>query len=120
MVLADVKLADGPTSGELTLGSTRDVIGFLAPYDRGDEDGAWYRAMVWDRKHQVPDTEPASPDEVIDVLTRAMGRDRRRARDRLVVAVSTATNARSPNTVTAACFSPATPHTCIRRWAGRV
>ncbi len=75
LVLADVKLADGPTSGELTLGSTRDVIGFLAPYDRGDEDGAWYRAMVWDRKHQVPDSEPASPDEVIDVLTRAMGRD---------------------------------------------
>ena len=74
-VLADVKLADGPTSGELTLGSTRDVIGFLAPYDRGDEDGAWYRAMVWDRKHQVPDSEPASPDEVIDVLTQAMGRD---------------------------------------------
>jgi 2-polyprenyl-6-methoxyphenol hydroxylase-like FAD-dependent oxidoreductase len=75
LVLADVKLADGPTSGELTLGSTRDVIGFLVPYDRSDADGAWYRAMVWDRRHQVPDSEPASPDEVIDVLTRAMGRD---------------------------------------------
>jgi len=75
VVLADVKLADGPTSGELTLGSTRDVIGFLAPYDRGDADGAWYRAMVWDRKHQVPDSDPASPAEVVDVLTRAMGRD---------------------------------------------
>ena len=75
VVLADVKLADGPTSGELTLGSTRDVIGFLAPYDRSDDDGAWYRAMVWDRHHQVPDTEPASAAEVIDVLTRAMGRD---------------------------------------------
>jgi len=75
VVLADVKLADGPTSGELTLGSTRDVIGFLAPYDRGDDDGAWYRAMVWDRKNQVPDSEPASPAEVVDVLGRAMGRD---------------------------------------------
>lgn len=75
LVLADVKLADGPTSGELTLGSTRDVLGFLAPYDRDDPDGAWYRAMVWDRRHQVPDSEPASPDEVVDVLTRAMGRD---------------------------------------------
>jgi 2-polyprenyl-6-methoxyphenol hydroxylase-like FAD-dependent oxidoreductase len=75
IVLADVKLADGPTSGELTLGSTRDVIGFLAPYDRSDEDGAWYRAMVWDRHRQVPDTESVSPAEVIDVLTRAMGRD---------------------------------------------
>lgn len=75
LVLADVKLADGPMSGELTLGSTRDVIGFLAPYDRSDTDGAWYRAMVWDRNHQVPDTDPASPEEVIDVLTTAMGRD---------------------------------------------
>lgn len=75
LVLADVKLAHGPTSGELTLGSTRDVIGFLAPYDRTDDDGAWFRAMVWDRKHQVPDSEPASPDEVIDVLGRAFDRD---------------------------------------------
>ena len=75
VVLADVKLAHGPTRGELTLGSTRDVIGFLAPYDRSDGDGSWYRAMVWDRHHQVPDTEPVAPAEVIDVLTRAMGRD---------------------------------------------
>ena len=51
------------------------MIGFLAPYDRTDDDGAWYRAMVWDRHHQVPDAEPVSPAEVIDVLTRAMGRD---------------------------------------------
>jgi 2-polyprenyl-6-methoxyphenol hydroxylase-like FAD-dependent oxidoreductase len=75
IVLADVKLADGPQSGKLTLGSTRDVIGFLAPYDRRDADGAWYRTMVWDRHHQVPDTESVAPAEVIDVLTRAMGRD---------------------------------------------
>lgn len=75
LVLADVKLADGPRSGELTLGSTRDVIAFLAPYGRGDSDGTWYRAMVWDRKHQVPDSESASAAEVVDVLTRAMGRD---------------------------------------------
>ncbi len=75
VVLADVLLAEGPTSGELTLGSTANVIGFLAPYDRRDNDGAWYRAMVWDRHHQVPDTEPVSPAEVVDVLTRAMGRD---------------------------------------------
>ncbi len=75
VVLADVKLATGLTNGELTLGSTRDVIGFLAPYATSDGDGAWYRAMVWDRHHQVPDPEPASPAEVVDVLTRAMGRD---------------------------------------------
>ncbi len=75
IVLADVKLADGPRSGELTLGSTREVFGFLAPYDRSDEEGAWYRTMVWDRNHQVPDNEPVAPAEVVDVLARAMGRD---------------------------------------------
>ncbi|OBK71205.1 FAD-dependent oxidoreductase [Mycobacterium sp. 1274761.0] len=75
VVLADVELAYGPATGELTLGSTRDAFGFLAPYDRGDENGAWYRAMVWDRRHQVPDSEPASPGEVIDVLHRAVSRD---------------------------------------------
>ncbi len=75
VVLADVKLAHGPTSGELTLGSNRDLLGFLAPYDRSDDDGAWYRTMLWDRHHQVPDTEPVTSNEVVDVLTRAMGRD---------------------------------------------
>jgi hypothetical protein len=31
--------------------------------------------MVWDRDHQLPDTEPATSAEVIDILTRAMKRD---------------------------------------------
>jgi len=74
VVLADVKLANGPEGG-LKLGSTREVFGFLAPYGRGDADGSWYRAMVWDRNHQVPDTEPVGSAEVIDVLGRAMGTD---------------------------------------------
>jgi len=75
MVLADVKLAHGPTSEGLTLGTTRDALGFLAPYDRHDADGSWYRAMTWDRNHQVPDTEPVDDGEIVDVLTRAMKRD---------------------------------------------
>lgn len=75
IVLADVKLANGPTDSVLTLGSSRERFAFLAPYGRADEDGAWYRTMVWDRHHQVPDTEPVAPAEMIDVLTRAMGRD---------------------------------------------
>ena len=75
VVLADVKLADGPTDSVLTLGSSRELFGFLAPYGRSDSDGAWYRTMLWDRHHQVPDTEPVAPAEVVDVLTRAMGRD---------------------------------------------
>ncbi|MBB3749100.1 2-polyprenyl-6-methoxyphenol hydroxylase-like FAD-dependent oxidoreductase [Mycolicibacterium sp. BK634] len=74
LVLADVKLANGPAGG-LKLGSTRQVFGFLAPYGRGDADGSWYRAMVWDRDHQVPDSEPVESAEVIDVLNRAMQTD---------------------------------------------
>jgi 2-polyprenyl-6-methoxyphenol hydroxylase-like FAD-dependent oxidoreductase len=73
IVLADVKLADGPCGGGLTVGATGDVLGFLAPYDRAD--GSWYRAMVWDRDHQVPDTEPVDDGEIADVLTRAMRTD---------------------------------------------
>jgi 2-polyprenyl-6-methoxyphenol hydroxylase-like FAD-dependent oxidoreductase len=75
MVLADVKLADGPAGGGLTVGSTREVFGLLAPYGRHDIDGSWYRAMVWDRRHQVPDDEPVHDTEVPDVLARAMQTD---------------------------------------------
>ena len=72
IVLADVKLAHGPADGGLTLGSTRDEFAFLAPYDRHDDDGSWYRAMVWDRNNQVPDTEPVGDAEIGTVLSRAM------------------------------------------------
>ena len=75
IVLADVKLAHGPAGGGLTLGSTRDVFAFLAPYQRRDADGSWYRAMVWDRNNQAPDTEPVETDEIVAVLTQAMKTD---------------------------------------------
>ena len=75
IVLADVKLAHGPAGGGLTLGSTRDVFAFLAPYERHDSDGSWYRAMVWDRNNQVPDTEPVDHDEIVGILARAMNTD---------------------------------------------
>jgi 2-polyprenyl-6-methoxyphenol hydroxylase-like FAD-dependent oxidoreductase len=79
IVLADVKLAHGPTDGGLTLGSTRDVLAFLAPYeapsDRHDSDGSWYRAMVWDRNHHVPDSEPVERGEIVGILGRAMPTD---------------------------------------------
>jgi len=71
IVLADVKLAGGPSGGGLTLGSSRERFAFLAPYGR---DG-WYRTMMWERTRQVPDSEPVEPAEVIDVLNKAMGRD---------------------------------------------
>lgn len=71
IVLADVQLADGPDGGGLTLGSSRERFAFLAPYGQN----GWYRTMVWERDHQVPDSEPVTGEEVIDVLNRAMGRD---------------------------------------------
>ena len=70
IVLADVKLAQGPTGGGLTLGSTRNEFAFLAPYDRD-----WYRTMVWDRNNQVPDRQSLDREEIVDVLARAMGAD---------------------------------------------
>jgi 2-polyprenyl-6-methoxyphenol hydroxylase-like FAD-dependent oxidoreductase len=75
IVLADVKLAHGPAGGGLTLGSTRNVFAFLAPYDRHDSDGSWYRAMVWDRENQVTETEPVDTDEIAGILARAMKTD---------------------------------------------
>jgi 2-polyprenyl-6-methoxyphenol hydroxylase-like FAD-dependent oxidoreductase len=75
IVLADVRLAHGPTGGGLTLGSTRNEFAFLAPYNRHEGDGSWYRAMVWDRKHQVSDSEPVDQDEIAQILTRATKSD---------------------------------------------
>ncbi|ORA20711.1 FAD-dependent oxidoreductase [Mycobacterium arosiense] len=73
LMLADVKLAHGPARGGLVVGTTGDVLGFLAPYHR--EDGSWYRALVWDRAHQLPDDAPVDDAEIVDVLARAMGAD---------------------------------------------
>lgn len=75
LMLADVKLADGPSGEGLVVGTTADVLGFLAPYNRHDADGSWYRALVWDRHHQLPDDAPVDDAEIADVLARAMGTD---------------------------------------------
>jgi 2-polyprenyl-6-methoxyphenol hydroxylase-like FAD-dependent oxidoreductase len=75
IVLADVKLAHGPTGGGLTLGSTPNEFAFLAPYDRHEGDGRWYRAMVWDRKQQAPDSQWVDSEEIASILTRAMKAD---------------------------------------------
>lgn len=71
IVLADVKLAREPSGEGLKVGSTRNMFAFLAPYRRD----SWYRAMVWDRNHQVPDTESVADDEIIAILAAAMGVD---------------------------------------------
>lgn len=71
IVLADVNLAQAPVREGLKVGSTRDMFAFLAPYNRD----SWYRAMVWDRHHQVPDTESVTDDEIVGILGQAMGVD---------------------------------------------
>jgi 2-polyprenyl-6-methoxyphenol hydroxylase-like FAD-dependent oxidoreductase len=77
IVLADVKLAQGPAGRGLTLSSTRNEFAFLAPYGDRDASGSWYRAMVWDRSNQLSDSEPVDRDEIADILTRAMHPDPR-------------------------------------------
>ena len=75
VVLADVKLTNGPTGTGLVLGNTPDCFGFLVPYGRWDDEGTWFRAMTWDRHHQLPDSAPVTRDEIGAVLNRAMDRD---------------------------------------------
>jgi len=75
IVLADVKLADGPTDGGLTLRSTRNEFAFLVPYDRHDSDGSWYRTMLWERRNQVPDSARVGREEIATVLAKAVGAD---------------------------------------------
>lgn len=72
VVLADVRLTDGPAGNALTLGNTRHVFGFLVPY--GKARPGWYRSMTWDRR-QLPDNAPVEEAEVIRVLAEAMGSD---------------------------------------------
>ncbi|MFS7877905.1 FAD-dependent oxidoreductase [Streptomyces asiaticus] len=73
VVLADVRLADGPAGNGLTLGNTPQVFGFLVPY--GKARPGWYRSMTWDRRHQLPDKAAVEEAEVTRVLAEAMGRD---------------------------------------------
>jgi 2-polyprenyl-6-methoxyphenol hydroxylase-like FAD-dependent oxidoreductase len=75
IVLTDVKLVRGPTDAGLTLRSTRNEFAFLVPYGRHDNDGSWYRMMVWDRRNQVPDSAPVGPEEIAAVLAKAAGAD---------------------------------------------
>ncbi len=72
VVLADVKLARPPAGSGLTVGSTREAFGFLAPYHRHDADGSWYRTMVWDRNRRVPDSAPIGRAEVATILEAAL------------------------------------------------
>lgn len=77
VILADVKLSDGPRENGLTLGERAGLFGFLVPYGRRDADGSWFRTMLWDHARQVPDDAAISDAEISSVLKRAVGRDMR-------------------------------------------
>ena len=70
VVLADVRPVHPPEGTGLTVGSTRDEFGFLAPYGNG-----WFRSMTWDRHDQQPDSAPVDDRRIAPVLEAAMGRD---------------------------------------------
>ncbi|OBK16870.1 FAD-dependent oxidoreductase [Mycobacterium asiaticum] len=72
IVLADVKVAHPPAGDGLKVGSTRNSFAFMAPYQRRDDAGSWYRAMTWDRGYQVSDSQPVTDDEIVTVLNQAM------------------------------------------------
>ncbi|MFD4143780.1 FAD-dependent monooxygenase [Streptomyces sp. NPDC058572] len=69
IVLADVRLTDEPDD-VLAVNGTGDAFAFIAPFGDG-----WYRVMGWNRKRQVPDSEPVDLDEVRDIARRALGTD---------------------------------------------
>lgn len=69
IMLADVRLAHAPED-TLAVNGVGDAFAFVAPFGDG-----WYRIFAWDRRHQVPDTEPVSLDEIREVTRRALGTD---------------------------------------------
>ncbi|WP_406303531.1 FAD-dependent monooxygenase [Streptomyces sp. NBC_00885] len=69
IVLADVRLMEEPES-LLTVNGTGDAFAFIAPFGDG-----WYRVMGWNRKRQVPDSEPVELDEVREIARQALGTD---------------------------------------------
>jgi 2-polyprenyl-6-methoxyphenol hydroxylase-like FAD-dependent oxidoreductase len=69
LMLADVRLNDAP--GEvLTVSAVGDAFAFVVPFGDG-----WYRVIAWNRRHQVPDSDPVSMEEIRAVTRRALGTD---------------------------------------------
>ncbi|MFG3286502.1 FAD-dependent monooxygenase [Streptomyces sp. NPDC048111] len=69
IVLADVRLTEEPKT-PLTLVGSRDSFVVIAPFGDG-----YHRVMGWNRKHQVPDTEPVGLDELRAITRDATGSD---------------------------------------------
>ncbi|NGN63717.1 NAD(P)-binding protein [Streptomyces sp. A7024] len=69
VVLADVKLAEPPPT-LLTVGARGNAFCFIAPFDDG-----YHRVIGWDRRRNVPESEPLDLDEIKAVAHTALGRD---------------------------------------------
>jgi 2-polyprenyl-6-methoxyphenol hydroxylase-like FAD-dependent oxidoreductase len=69
MILADVRLAEEPTEA-VTANGVRGTIAIIAPFG-----GGWYRAMGWNSRRQVPDSEPVELDEMREIARIALGSD---------------------------------------------
>jgi 2-polyprenyl-6-methoxyphenol hydroxylase-like FAD-dependent oxidoreductase len=69
IMLADVRLAR-PPDDVLTVNAVGDAFAFVAPFGDG-----WHRVFAWDRRAELPDTEPVTLDEIRAVMRRALGTD---------------------------------------------
>jgi flavin-dependent dehydrogenase len=69
IMLADVRLTEPPEE-VLLVNAVGDGFAFVAPFGDG-----WYRVFAWDRRRQVPDSEPLELDEIRAVVQRSLGTD---------------------------------------------
>ncbi|MDL4777403.1 MULTISPECIES: FAD-dependent monooxygenase [Thermomonosporaceae] len=69
VMLADVRVEGVPREA-LTGRGVGDAFALLASYGDG-----WYRLVAWNRRHQVPDSEPVDPAELREVARRVFGAD---------------------------------------------
>jgi 2-polyprenyl-6-methoxyphenol hydroxylase-like FAD-dependent oxidoreductase len=112
VMLADVRLSRLPPD-MLTVNATEAGFAFIVPFGDG-----WYRAIAWNRHHQLPDTERADLEEIRQITRQALGSDFG-MHDPGGCPGSTTTSARSRPTGQAGSSWPATPHTCIPRPVAR-
>lgn len=69
VILADVQLKEQPPE-LLTVNASGDGFAFLSPFGDG-----WFRVIAWNRRKQVPDTEPVELEEVRDITRATLGTD---------------------------------------------
>ncbi|MFF3977890.1 FAD-dependent monooxygenase [Streptomyces sp. NPDC001828] len=69
IVLADVRLATEPDA-MLKVSGSGDSFAVVAPFGDG-----YYRVMGWNRRRQVPDTEPVDLEELRTIAREAFGTD---------------------------------------------